>query len=354
MAPQLTAAPRVTLLRLAAAEQMGQQVYEDNLARELANLSEQVAVEVVSFTSMRASLGGRRLPLGKLQAAPLWLQRAAAQVAYPKTGLLHRMDLRLPASDRPEILTIHDVAPLVFDDEGRMPRHAVASARAARSVICPSRFAAAEVRRALGVTRTTVVPNGLDSVFADAVPLSEDARRHLGLPPRWVLHTGGASRRKNLAALAAAWPYVRQRFPDVGLVLSGPPHRNRTKLFADLPGVTMLGHVERTTLASLMASAGAVVVPSTYEGFGLPALEAMAAGAPVVAAAAGALPEVCGAHALLVEPTGEGIGRGIVEALSGTLDERVGAARRRALTWTWRACAQAHVEVYTQAWVDGA
>jgi glycosyltransferase involved in cell wall biosynthesis len=351
--PSRPAAPRVTLLRLAAREQMGQQVYEDNLGRELAALSDLVAVDVVSFASMRGSLRGRRLPLGKLQSAPLSVQRAAARVAYPRAGVLHRMDLRLPASHRPEILTIHDVAPLVFADEGRMPRHAAASARAARCVICPSRFAASEVARALGVTRTTVIPNGLDPVFADAVPISDEVRRRMGLPARWVLHTGGASQRKNLGALAAAWPHVRQRFPDVGLVLSGPPHPNRTTLFAGIPGVTMLGHVARGTLASLMASADAVVVPSTYEGFGLPALEAMAAGAPVVAAAAGALPEVCGDNALLVEPTAEGIGRGILEALSGALDDTRGAARRTALERTWRACATAHVDLYTDVWADG-
>lgn len=340
----------VTLLRLAALEQTGQQVYEDNLARELGVLSEQVSSEITTFASMRSSLPGRRLPLSLLKSAPLWLQRAAATVAYPKTGVLHRMDLRLPASRGPEVLTIHDVAPLVFDDEGEMPRHAVASAQAAVRVICPSAFAAAEVTRVLGVTRTTVISNGLDPMFRNPVRLSEDGRRRMALPSRWVLHTGGASQRKNLSALAASWPHVRQRFPDVGLVLCGPPHASRTTFFGDLPGVVILGHVERSLLVSLVASASAVVVPSTYEGFGLPALEAMATGTPVVASACGALPEVCGDNALLVEPTAEGLGRGLIEALRGALDDRVVAARLSARKRTWQACASAHVEVYAEAW----
>ena len=100
-----------------------------------------------------------------------------------------------------------------------------------------------------------------------------------------------------------------------------------------------------------MRRASAVVVPSTYEGFGLPALEAMVCGTPVVAARRGALPEVCGDAALLVEPDGAAIAEGIErvlaeEALAGDLRDR---GLRRAAEFDWDIAARRHLQVYRAA-----
>ena len=103
--------------------------------------------------------------------------------------------------------------------------------------------------------------------------------------------------------------------------------------------------------AALLRRARAVVVPSTYEGFGLPALEGMACGVPVVAARCGALPEVCEDASLLVEPNGEAIAKGVETVLTNhALAERLGErGRRRASDFDWDHAAAEHLRVYRAA-----
>jgi glycosyltransferase involved in cell wall biosynthesis len=247
------------------------------------------------------------------------------------------------------VVTIHDLPPLRFDDEGTLPRWAAASARAAAAVICPSEFAAAEVRELLDVEEVRVVPYGMDAL--DVPALTEEELRDAGLSRPFVLHAAGATKRKNLEGLAGAWREVRAARPDVVLALCGPPHPRRDALFAELDGVRYLGLREPSFVARLMRTAAVVAVPSLYEGFGLPALEAMAAGTPAVAAARGALPEVCRDGALLVEPTPGGLAAGILETLAG--GEAVDARRARGLEiargHTWERAAQETVAVYEAA-----
>jgi glycosyltransferase involved in cell wall biosynthesis len=192
------------------------------------------------------------------------------------------------------------------------------------------------------------VHNGVEARFFDAEPLPTDIRRALGLPERYVLHAGGASRRKNLEALAEAWPLVHRERPDLGLVLAGPPHRRRTELFDGMPGVVLAGRLPDEVMPGLVSSAATVVVPSLYEGFGLPALEAMAANVPVVAAATSSLPEVIGDTGILVDPTGSGIAGGLLDATRGDGTRAlVRAARERAGHFTWERCAEGHARVWS-------
>jgi glycosyltransferase involved in cell wall biosynthesis len=129
------------------------------------------------------------------------------------------------------------------------------------------------------------------------------------------------------------------------------PDSRRDDLFARGVRVVKTGHLKPAAITSLMRRATAVVVPSTYEGFGLPALEGMACGAPVIAANRGALPEVCGDAALLVEPDGDSIADGIERVLS---DQSLASELRRrgperATTFDWSRAAQAHLRVYEAA-----
>jgi glycosyltransferase involved in cell wall biosynthesis len=215
-------------------------------------------------------------------------------------------------------------------------------------IVCPSRFAAEEAATLLDVASPVVIPNGVDDFFRSARPFdANDLARH-GIRGRYVVHAGGATLRKNLGALADAWSRVLVEARDVSIVLCGADDARRTALFAGMERAVLLGHQDIPTIARLMSGAAAVVVPSLYEGFGLPALEGLAAGAPVVAADRGALREVCGDAAIFVEPTGTGICEGLLTVLrdsqiTASLVER---GRQRASIFSWDRCVGALAEVY--------
>lgn len=333
---------------------MGQELADAALIAGLAAVESEIHAVDLSMAALRARVPAvRRLPLAQLAAAPWGLQRAVGRMVYQGNELVHRLDLRLPPAPGREIITVRDLAPIRFRDEGRMPRTAPRSIRSARAVICPSRFTAEEVRRTYGREDVNVIADGIDPAFLKGRPLSEDERRLLGLPERFVVHSGGATIRKNLAGLARAWPTVRARHPDVALVLCGPPDDRRHRLFESLDGTQLMGHVPRTQLVDLVTSAAAVVVPSRYEGYGLPAQEAMAAGVPLVATAAGSLPEVASVGAILVEDDPRALADGLTRALDGVSQADLAAAAACARARTWERAAQAHLEVYRRVAGDG-
>jgi glycosyltransferase involved in cell wall biosynthesis len=271
--------------------------------------------------------------------------------AYRGAQYVHRFDLRLPPAYVPEVVTVHDLPPLRFDDEGSLPGWSLRSARRARLVICPSAFAAREVSELLGASQTWVIHNGISEDVLTATPYSAEELRARSITGRFIFHAGGASQRKNLTGLAGAWRLVSRALPDITLVLAGPPDPRRDQAMAGLPRVVKLGFVEHGHVGRLMASALVTVVPSTYEGFGLPALEAMGAGCPVVAARAGALPEVCGDAAILTEPNPESIADAIVRlATCDDLWARMSQlGRMRSEAFSWRRAAEEHISAYQAA-----
>ncbi|EWT02787.1 group 1 glycosyl transferase [Intrasporangium oryzae NRRL B-24470] len=344
--------PRLTITGAATAVPMGAQVYEEQVAsRAAAALAAHGSwsVDRLVVRSLRSPLpGNRRLPMGWLAGASTRSRRAVGRALYPRGGVVHRMGLELPPSPHLDVITLHDVVAWKFPDESAPVPAAAQEARRAAAVICVSAFSAGEAVDLLGIDPPHVVHNGVDPRYLDAVPLGSEELEALGITGPYVLTAGGVSRRKNLEGLAEAWPRIRSARPDVTLVLAGPEHPKRTALFGGLPGVRLVGRVPDATIAGLYAAASAVLVPSLYEGFGLPALEAMAAGVPVVAARTSSLPEVVGDGGMLVEPTVEQIVEGTLWALSDDFAVREMAARgrTRAAEFTWERAAAGHAAVW--------
>jgi glycosyltransferase involved in cell wall biosynthesis len=336
----------------ATATPMGAQVYETEVASRaadaLAATGQLWRVDPVIVRSLRATLEGTiRLPIGVLERSGRRTRRSIGRLAYPKGALVHRMNLTLPPAAR-EVVTLHDTVAWRFPDEGKPIASSRDELRAAAAVVCVSENTAADAVEMFGIDNPRVVHLGVDARFRNAVPLDRATRRMLSLEGPYILHAGGSTLRKNLDALAAAWSRVASAYPNVTLALSGPVHERRTRLFGGMPQTVLLGRVDRSLVPGLIAGAEAVVVPSLYEGFGLPVLEAMAAGTPVVAAATSSIPEVAGNAAILVEPSAAGIADGIFAVLDAATDRTgmIAQGRARASEFTWERCAAEHAAVW--------
>jgi glycosyltransferase involved in cell wall biosynthesis len=258
-----------------------------------------------------------------------------------------------PSRGAPLVVTIHDLAfladPSTFTRNGvRFFRRGTELARRhARLVVVPSEATAAECRDAgFDPGRIRVVPWG----HRPATVADDDVsalRDRLGLPERYVLFVGTPEPRKNLRRLAAAW---RRLDGDVPLVIAGPGGWGDGEVSG--PGIVPIGFVSGPDRDALYAGASVVAYPSLREGFGLPVLEAMAQGAPVLTSAGTATAEVAGDAGVLVDPLDEdAIAQGLERLLSdpaaaAALGER---ARLRAAAFTWERCAAGYESAYAEA-----
>jgi glycosyltransferase involved in cell wall biosynthesis len=256
----------------------------------------------------------------------------------------------------PTVVTIHDLIHLQFPADHGL-RHRLfyrwvvgPAARRAGAVLTVSRHSKNDIVRRLGVDpeRVVVTPNGVDPVFR---PLDEEARRaappRLGLPPSYILGVGNPRPHKNLSALVEAWRRLRRRDAAApALVLVGLEEPGQAGAGPD--EAVVRPHLEDEQLALAYAGAAAVCIPSLYEGFGLPALEALACGAPLVASNAASLPEVVGEAGLLAAPRPGPLAEALERVLADAeLRRRLRAAGpERAAGFTWRAAARRTLEVY--------
>lgn len=345
---------RLTIATTATANPMGAQAYESAIRAHgqaaLDALEDGWLLGDVIARSIRSPLAGnRRLPMGWLTNATPSQRRLIGKVIYRGASVVHRMDLILPPPPGPDIVTLHDMVAWDFSDESTPVRAAVAELQRADAVVCVSDFTARTAQERMGLINTVVVPNGVSTHFFNAQPLRQGELSPISLSPPYILYAGGSARRKNLPALAEAWRMVSPSNPTWTLALSGPVNETRERLFSGIPRVVHLGRLRDEMMPRVMAGAGAAVVPSLYEGFGLPALEAMAAGVPVVASNRSSLPEVVADCGTLVEPTPMGLAEGLEHVMSAPPEVRRQVSRgvKRARSFTWERSAASHAEVWT-------
>jgi len=200
-----------------------------------------------------------------------------------------------PLMIRDQVLTIHDLSPLEHPEWFR--RNFAAWYRLflpilvkrVRNVFTPSEYVKRKIMSRFEIKDVVVTPNGVDrSVFHPGASQSTFA-----LPECYVLFVGSIEPRKNLGALLQAWHAIKDDFKETWLMIAGAGGRvfKPVELSHTIERVRFLGYVDDETLPGLYANATLFVLPSFDEGFGLPALEAMACGTPVIVSDAGALPE---------------------------------------------------------------
>jgi glycosyltransferase involved in cell wall biosynthesis len=263
----------------------------------------------------------------------------------------------IPPVHPKSVVTIHDLGYLIEPDS-HQPIHRKQlewttrwNAKAATGLIAVSEATKCDLVNCLHVApdRIQVIHHGVGEEFARA-PDSEIAaiREKYRIGSMAILAVGTLQPRKNLTRLIQAFEQLAPRYPAAQLVLSGAPgwrsdkilHRATVSPFR--ARIRHLGYVPESDLPALYSSAGVLAFPSLYEGFGLPALEAMACGTPIVAANRSSLPEVCGDAAVLVDPLDTVSIANAIELLltnEAFRQELIARGFARASKFRWHECA---------------
>jgi alpha-1,3-rhamnosyl/mannosyltransferase len=360
----------------------GSAVYAEHLLPELARLAPEHAL-VLWCARRAAAPAARRLRLPRaLVVAPgplgrfldklgrtTWGNPLSIETLAGPLDLFHGLNYFLPAQRGKAalVVTVHDLSAL-RRSEWHPPARALAyqialrrTARTVEHIITDSEAIRAELLEALGIPpgQVTAVPLAASPGFWPRGPaeLKPALDRWDLSPGGYLLFAGAIEPRKNVLRLLEALALLRaRRRPAPPLILAGPPgwrnRKARQAITASGPQARYLGFLDRDDLAALMAGCAAFVLPSLYEGFGLPILEAMASGVPVVTSRGGALEEVAGDAAILVDPLDvEAIAAGIERALDDTSlrETLVQKGLARAAQFSWERTAKATLRVYEQA-----
>lgn len=311
----------------------------------------------------------RKVPFSYRAAAMVRASVFRAYRSLHDIDVYHEPNFIPHAFDGPTVITVHDLSVVRFPEMHPKSRVRAIGARLGEAiaradrVITVSGFVRTEVLEHFECApeKVVAVPNGVSGDFRSlSAEQCESELARLGLVAGgFVLSVGTFEPRKNLGTLARAWRQlpqdIRKRFP---LVLAGARGWGESAFAADLAALAeegslvKLDYVDAKTLRALYASARLFVYPSRYEGFGLPVLEAMASGTPVICSNVSSLPEVAGGAAELVDPDSPA---DIAATVENLLDDE---ARReimiargldRAAELSWRETARRTLEVYREA-----
>jgi glycosyltransferase involved in cell wall biosynthesis len=319
---------------------------------------------------MRVRQLGRRFVPFAYDIVRAWRQRAFARGARAqRIDLYHEPNTLAFDFDGPMVLTVHDLSwirhPETHPAERvrAMDKYFEPGLRRAQVVLTDSEFVKREIVEVFGIApdRIRAIPIGMDPIFR---PLAADELRPVlnthGLRPGgYLLNVGTLEPRKNLErtvrAYAALPPNMRAEFPLVIVGASGWRTQGIESVIGPLVArgeVKVLGYLARDELAAVTAGAAAMAYPSLYEGFGLPPLEAMGCGVPVIASTASSLPEVVGDAGLLVDPLDVDAIAGAMHTMLEDADLRSRLSARsieRAARFTWDACAAQTFAAYRDA-----
>jgi glycosyltransferase involved in cell wall biosynthesis len=352
--------------------------YTFELAHHLAHAAAADEVEIVSpraylkLPGPAAAAPPANLRFIRSRVGPLarrwWSIGLPRYIARHGIEVFHGTNFEVPLRQVcPAVLTIHDLSMLSYPHTQeakrvrRAQRRLPLMARAATMIITPTETVRREVHEHLQVSlaRIVAVPEAARSCFR-RVDLEQtiEPRGRLKIRDRFLLFVGTVEPRKNLMTLLRSFEMVQRTQPDLQLVVAGRKGWLVDDFFAALKRspaaqqIILTGYLSDDDLRALYSSCTAFVYPSIYEGFGLPPLEAMACGAPVIASRVPAIEEVVGSAALLVAP--ENIEE-LAQAISGLLNspsQREDLARRgaeNAQRFSWPAVVQATQQVYVEA-----
>ncbi len=322
--------------------------------------------EIRNLVPAGVSTEQRAMPARPLHAA--WRRSSLPPVEWfiGDHDVVHGTNFVVPPTRRAtRVVTVHDLTVVLYPELcdpptlvfPRLVRRAVAEGA---WVHTPSQFVADQV-----VSEWAVDPGRVRAVHHGIPPLPDlpaaPAGSALRLPEgcgRYVLAVGTVEPRKDYPLLVKAFADVAAAHPDVALVVVGGDGWGAARFsdaLAASPFRTRIvrpGYLDDTALAATLSGASVLAYPSRYEGFGFPPLQAMAAGVPVVATAAGAVPEVVGDGALLVPPgDGDRLAAALVRVLDGGSDvvDLVGRGMARSDAFSWRSCAEGLFALYRDA-----
>lgn len=311
---------------------------------------EQLAKE---FNVRSRSVPGHRFNIWERLFLPLMAARDRIKLLHCSSGTAP------PAAPCPFVITVHDIVPLVIDDgqtadQSRRFEAALRSGlRRAAAVIAVSESTKRDLVSYFGTPadRITVIHWG-----ADAEQLSQGPRSPVATGEAKVLAFGGDAPRKNTAGVLRTFARLKERAPSARLVLVGLSGARKREEFESLSRqlgiadrVQFEGYVTEERLQDMYRQATVLFYPSLYEGFGMPLVEAMAHGLPVVASNRTSIPEVVGTAGVLVDPTDENAMAGALATVLADPDrlrELRARSRNRVSELTWESCARKTIGVF--------